>query len=503
MADKKEIINNQDEMTVSLNKTKKQNVKKQFKSSKNRKMATLSTGIVIGFIAIVVIFNVVLNMLVERFPIKLDVTSENIYELTDDTIELLKTLDTETEITVLFNEGELPSYVTELLDNYKRYSSYITVKYVDTIKNPDYIKNKNWTDITSNAAFVISTDLRYKEITTSDLFDENSNFKGEQAISSGIIYSTKDTVYDIILVTGHGEVYNNGFKSLLSNNGYKVTVSELQKVDITENTKAIFINNPSTDFTAEEIDLLDKIMINDENYGINTFAFFSASTPKLEKLESYIAEWGIGIGTEKVVEATSNLLTYTSTQALTYSDTDIIGSAKNYKLQTFIGEARPLSILFESKDSISNVSAIVTSSDKSIAKPAGTEIETTADLQKEDGDIDGPFNIIVRSEKIRYDNENDNKKLSGSFIVSGTTAISNENFLATTMFGNSRFIVNVLNNVSGLNETDFAIVAKTISAEPLNASGNLVSIFTVLFIFMIPIVLIIIGVIIYMRRKHL
>ncbi|MBE6904489.1 MAG: hypothetical protein E7480_07780 [Ruminococcaceae bacterium] len=479
------------------------NVKKQFKSSRKRKMATLSTGIVVGFIAIVVIFNVVLNMLVERFPMKLDVTSENIYELTDDTIDLLKTVKTNTEITVLFGEESLPAYLTEMLDNYKRYSSSISVKYIDTIKNPDYIKNREWTDLSSDAAIVVSTDLRYKEITSADLFDENSNFKGEQAISSGIIYATKDVVYDVIFITGHGEEYDNGFKGLLSNNGYKVTSSELQKAEITENTKAIFINNPLTDFTSEEIDLLDKIMTNDENYGINTFAFFSASTPKLEKLENYIAEWGIGIGNEKVVESTSNISIYTYTQSLTYSDTSIIGTAKNYNFHTFLGEARPLSILFDAKDSIVSVSSIISSSEDSIAKPSSVEIKDVYDLEKDEGDIDGPFNVVVRSKKLRYDNDNDNKELSGSLIVSGTSAISDEAFLSTSMFGNSRFIVNVLNSVSGLNETGFAIVAKTIAAEPLNASGNIVSIFIMLFVFMIPIVLIIIGVIIYMRRKHL
>ena len=62
---------------------------------------------------------------------------------------------------------------------------------------------------------------------------------------------------------------------------------------------------------------------------------------------------------------------------------------------------------------------------------------------------------------------------------------------------------NWLNEINKHFHNDIDIVAKSLSAKPLEITGNFVTIFTVLFIFILPIAIILVGVIIFLKRKHL
>ena len=491
------------ELKVQKKAEKKENKKtrKAFKNKSKIKLATFSTGIIVGVIAIIVALNVVLNLLVERYPIKLDLTNEKIYQLTDDTVELLKTVNTPVKITFLTAESSLPTYYKELLDNYKRYCSNLSVVCIDAEKNPDYLKNEGIDTATSSTLVAVKSDKRYKLIEYTDMYDDDYNSKAEEAISSAIVYVTKDVVYDVMFIDGHGETYSDSLKSSFSNNGYNVVTTNIKKSEITTNTKAIIINSPTSDFSADDIDALDTILTNSEKYGINAFLFTGTATPKLENLETYLGEWGISLGTEKVIEDSSNLMLYYGFQRLTYPDETLAGSAASYDFYAGIGEARPVNILFTEKGSVTSVISVLSSSDDSYGKPAGTEIASATDIENDDGDTKGPFNIAVMSTKMTYDS--DNNELKSNFIVSGTTAFTDENYIGTSSIGNGRYLINLLNNVSGLEDSDFAIVAKTVTSEVLDTAGNLLTIFTVIFIFLLPVGLIIIGVIIFLKRKHL
>ena len=87
------------------------------------KYGTLSTLITIIFICAVVLFNIIVGMLVERYPVKLDLTKNKIYEVSDKTIDYLKKLEKQVEITVLLPEKQLNSsvYMIQVLETMKKY----------------------------------------------------------------------------------------------------------------------------------------------------------------------------------------------------------------------------------------------------------------------------------------------------------------------------------------------------------------------------------------------
>ena len=118
---------------------------KKAKNRKKLKYGSLATGITIIFVAVVVLVNVVVSQLVDRYPnLKLDLTTNNIYEISDETMDYIKNLNQKVEIGVSVEESSMDGnqnykMIKEMLDKYKGYSDQIEVEYFDTTKDPDIL----------------------------------------------------------------------------------------------------------------------------------------------------------------------------------------------------------------------------------------------------------------------------------------------------------------------------------------------------------------------------
>ena len=129
----------------------------------------MSIAVVVLVIAIVIVLNLMCGLLMKRYPIKLDLTPDNRYELTDESIDAVKAIDKDIEITVMTTKNyfdslsqqyeamfyqyygaivEMPfNIIPEILEKYTVYaeqgSGSISVKYVDMNKDPDVVTRFN------------------------------------------------------------------------------------------------------------------------------------------------------------------------------------------------------------------------------------------------------------------------------------------------------------------------------------------------------------------------
>lgn len=73
---------------------------------KNRRlrMGSFATALTVVFIAVLIILNMIVSAISERFPVQLDLTTGKIYELSDETIEYLRTVEKDVNIYVLATE---------------------------------------------------------------------------------------------------------------------------------------------------------------------------------------------------------------------------------------------------------------------------------------------------------------------------------------------------------------------------------------------------------------
>ena len=88
--------------------------------------------------AVVVVAVIIINLIVNSFGIKADLTKNKLYTLSEDTITLLKNLDEDVSVTSVYEEGNEISVVKEILNKYASYSKHITVNNVDPYTNPSF-----------------------------------------------------------------------------------------------------------------------------------------------------------------------------------------------------------------------------------------------------------------------------------------------------------------------------------------------------------------------------
>ena len=151
-------------MDKNTKSTEKRGLKAFLKSRKAR-YGAVATGIVLGTVAIVIVINIIVGLLVERFPeLKLDLTANNAYALNEDTVDYMSHLDKDVTVYILSTEdgfiknGEYFVQAKNLLEKIESSSnSKLKIEYVDTASNPSFTQkytNVDWTS-SKNIALVV------------------------------------------------------------------------------------------------------------------------------------------------------------------------------------------------------------------------------------------------------------------------------------------------------------------------------------------------------------
>ncbi|NLH95778.1 MAG: hypothetical protein GX477_00325, partial [Clostridiaceae bacterium] len=93
--------------------------------------------------AAVIVLAIMLNLIIGMLDLRLDLTPNKLFSLSETTVDILNELDKDVEIIGLFDDGTIASdseykQVTDLLSLYDKYPR-VTVRYVDPDRNPGII----------------------------------------------------------------------------------------------------------------------------------------------------------------------------------------------------------------------------------------------------------------------------------------------------------------------------------------------------------------------------
>src|SRR5699024_11322448 len=94
-----------------------------------------SVGLTALAVAVVIVFNLIAGQIQEAFR-NIDVSSTNIYEISDTTTELLDSLDKNVDMTVLAVKDETDERITTFLSRYESLSDKINVEWIDPVLHP-------------------------------------------------------------------------------------------------------------------------------------------------------------------------------------------------------------------------------------------------------------------------------------------------------------------------------------------------------------------------------
>lgn len=313
---------------------------KQRQRKKKMKYGSVAVAITLIVTAIVILLNVVVGLLVERYPnAKLDLTTSNLYEVSDETIDYIKNLESPVEIAVSSEESTLEkdSYlkmVTEMLKKYQSYSDEITITYFDTTKNPDILskyQSKYSGNISSDNVIVCSGD-RVRVFPLSDFFEMDQNklqyyyygqatlaecitaFKGEQSLTNAIMNVTDADPQRVgFISTSNGNsIYNptNGnvyaaqvLSTLLDDNGYDVTQLDMVTDEISpEDYDLLVLLAPVNDLTVDAVEKLETFLHNDGNLGKRLLYIADFTQGNTPNLDAFLKDWNIVVDTSYVID---------------------------------------------------------------------------------------------------------------------------------------------------------------------------------------------------------
>lgn len=470
--------------------------------------ATIFTAI---FIVAVILVNVLVTALSARFPLSADMTSNKENQLSSKSIQYVKKINKDITIDILADESTYASaqnYNSALLmmKQYPQYNSKIKINFVNLDKNPTYA-SKYSKETLSAADIVVSCGSRYKHISSSDLLTSSTDSttgsstytenNTEQVIDSAISYVTSNNQPTVMVTTGHNETDSSSLTSLIQKNNYQVESKNISTDGIDQNAKLLVVNAPTADFTADEVSKMDAFLSNGGKYGKSVFLVFDPQQTSLPNLESFAKKWGIGVGTGVVYDTTNRYQDSYFNVLEGETNSTYVGTLQS-GLHAYLSVCRPLTLLFDSQDGVTTASVVSTESTSKLWNPGTINNQTASSFQPSASDKTGPFNVMAVATKTATV---DNASVKSNVLVLGSTNFFSSSVLAESSLTNSTILLNTLSNVVGY-APGITVEGKDLTSQTLTITSGQAMAIILIFAFIIPIIVLVTGLVIWLRRRH-
>lgn len=514
---------------------------KKTKNFKKLKYGSMFYIVILLVTAIVVVLNVMVGIFSKRSPMKLDITPDNRYELSEQSIEAVKALDKDVDIVVtntrdyfelIGNQYEnyyaqyygVPSEVPyemipELLDKYAVYAEQgkgsINVKYVDMDKDPDVVnKYKKYYngDIQSGNIIVASGDrvrvLGGDEVMNMLSADQTAMqsqqlkfvFTGESVLTSAITSVTDAHPVKVAFVkTMNGSaIYNEDSygstvsafeQELLQKNGYDCTDVDISMDDISpDEYDMIVLLAPSVDFTEDIINKLSDFLYNDGKYDRNMVYAPDIAVTNLPNIAEFLADWSIKVENDIILDDENALMTNYRIM-LNVSDSEAVGTLPSDKLPIVAEYARELSKITKNNEDI--VKEVLKSYDTSY----------TADLTDKNSALgeSGARTAAILTQKQHSEQF---EVYTSSLLVLGTPTVAGQTYLQqNTTFNNANVLLNIMNNMTG-KESGVVIPDKNLQTSFITATAKQARNIRVIVIWIVPFIIAAVGIFVLLRRRN-
>ncbi|MCR4894874.1 MAG: GldG family protein, partial [Eubacteriales bacterium] len=416
-------------------------------SSRKFKLGAYAAAVTAVLLVLIIALNVVSVLLTQRYNAFVDLTASRAFEVSDEIMDVFRSINTPMSVTVLYSEEEynaLNPYcaqVSHILSEAAACNDNISVRYVDPVKNPEISGSYPQMDCTQYDMIVENLDTgRCFEIPFSDLFFINNNSitasKAEAVIAARLVSMTSGSTFTVAFSTGHGESELQGFRDLLELNNYTVKNVNTVTEDLSDDILCLIIAGPSLDFSAEETKKIEQFLLNGGECGKSVLYFASLGNLDMPNIEGLLSGYGIGISDDIVIETNPNYVFGESTAyALSgYMEQEYAGKAYTENLFSISPYTRPLDLLFESSAD-TEVTPLMCFSTTSLAVNPN-------DPDKTRSGKDETFYSALVSRYHRYETGVGEK--SSRVCVFGTVLFADDTMLATKSIGNAEYLVGVM-----------------------------------------------------------
>ena len=447
---------------------------------------------------------VVLNLLIQQLGWQIDMTDNSVYTLSDQTRDILDELEEDVTIYVLARRNEEDPQIMEALDRYDQASNRISIETVDAEQDPAFVAQYDPEgEGLRNGSVIVATGNSYRSIQGIDLFaiDRRNpqapqilGLNVERRITNALIFVASGRTPIIYQTTGHGEIdltSGGAFGRLgeqFENANFELrTLNLAQAPQVPDDGSIIAIVRPRTDISPLEAEKLAAFLAS----GGKGFFSIDIAAGELPNLASVMDAYGIGIPAALMVEPDRN---FNNGQPIELwpqlAENPITDPLTEADYRVFTPVSRPVLELPTKPRSV-DIQPLLISSTESFYR---TDLEIpTPDITADD--FPGPHPVAISAIEREFTTSEEVTRL---IVVGDTDFIS----LVDQINGNLDFLMNSFGWLEDQEET-LSIRPKTTLQFQMQTTGTQKLIFGGLFVIIIPLGILVAGLVIWLRRRHL
>ena len=269
------------------------------------------------FIGIILLVNAISIGNYQRF----DLTGLSQFTLTPQTQEILGKLEAQVQVLAFSIPGEpYGEYAINLLEEYKNYTEQLSIKSIDPAEDPEMARQYGTTQI--------PVEYRYPTVVFESesgrrlVFSPQIQVQAEYSFTSAILEVTGIAQKKILFLTGHGETdlytdYSQVREGLLENL-FKVGVLDLTATpNIPEDTAALIIAGSQTSLSSAEIDIIERYLEN------NGRALILINPDPPEEIKQLVSAWGVEIKDGTIIDPSSHVAPNKNSPLVTWQGSEI------------------------------------------------------------------------------------------------------------------------------------------------------------------------------------
>ena len=496
----KERKNHKEDNTAKKVKEKK-SVKQKIKESMNKKyLKNGSYSVVISAVFIVIV--VVINMIVGALPTKyseFDLSSQKLYSIGDQTKSFLKDLDKDVTIYQVVQSGSEDETISKLLEKYEEESSHIKVEEKDPVVNPKFTSEYTSDEVSANSLIVVCGD-RSKVVDYSNIYEssidyntyqsQTTGFDGEGQITSAISYVTSEDMPVLYTLDGHGEkeLSSDIQEDIQKANIDIKSLNLITEESVPEDAACLLINAPTSDISETEKDAIIEYLEN----GGKAMIFSDYTTESMDNFDAVLKNYGVERVDGIVIEGdTQHYAQMPYYLVPTVNSTDAISDFASQGYYVLMPYAQGIKQSDDIRDTVT-VNSLLTTSDSAYSK---VDVNS-GDIEKADGDVDGPFDLGVSITETL----DDDKETQIVYYTSSNLMDSQINQMVSG--GNEQMIMSSLNWMCSNDETTtISIPSKDLQVSYLTLTAYDVSFWKICVMGLIPGAFLVIGFMVWLKRR--
>lgn len=412
----------------------------------------------------------------------IDVTTNKLYGITQQTKALIETLDEDVNIYVYAAKENADGLLAQTLERYRELSKHVKVIYIDPLQDPNFAKKYTADDLSQNSV-IVETDKRSKVIDYYDLYETQfdyatysqsvTGYDGEGQITSAISYCTSDDMPKIYFIAGHNEyTFDNGFITAIEkeNIAYE-TISLIEHDAIPEDARCVIIHAPENDFSADDA---DKVIayLNNGGMVIMTTEYVQQEQSNYERI---LSDFGMTLQRGMIAENDSaryyQAPFYLLPNIETADETSGLTGQHQYIMSPF---AQGVTVPENSVEGMT-YTKLLTTSDKAVLKSGEKQVTT---YEKEEGDLAGPFCIGVKAQKELDSGE-------GTLYVFTSAQLFTDYYDSAVAGNNKQLLSNIMGPIAG-HEVSVSIPVKSYELEMLTVPTQTAYLYRALFMIVVP-----------------